>query len=80
MEMISASEARVLATEVVSEAAQTQLRNIALAIKREAINGRHAALVNFYPLPVTENELKRLGYSVNKWDDQRDGAGMQVSW
>lgn len=76
----TAQEARALSSSIENTASEKQLTQIASAIKEAAARGFTSTSVAVYASLPVEEELRRLGYEVKKWDDQRDGAYTYVSW
>lgn len=80
MEIMTADEARKKSSSVTNAIAQAELERFAVAIDRATVLGSRAAQVNFCASVSVVRELERLGFTVKKWSDQRDGDYTQVSW
>lgn len=76
----TAEEARALSSSIEKEISMQQLSKIAAEITAAAARGYTSVSVEVYASSAVEKELGRLGYTVKKWDDQRDGAYTQVTW
>jgi len=77
---MTAEEAKRISSSITTKEAQGQLTKIAAAISAAAERGQSSATINVYVKIPVEKELTRLGYRVQKYDDQRDGAYTQVNW
>jgi hypothetical protein len=74
----SASEMREMMKTTLSEKDESQLKEIAVLIKRRFYDG-YCYYCNTVSALV-KKELESAGYAITEYNDQRDGYSMTISW
>ena len=77
--MISAEEARRIASDVENKKNQEQLGQIEKAIHTEANKGAISVSVNFWPTESIVNLLESQGYKVETFSE-RNESWTQITW
>jgi len=79
-EEITAEWARAQSEKVLGAKVQAQLNECFNSIKNAVSQNKTSTYVGIYIESLTENELIKRGFKIDKISDQRDGDSTCISW
>jgi len=77
---INAEWARKQATSILGEKVKKQIDTCLEAIEKAVANNQMNTSIDIYADALTLEDLRKRGFSVNQYDDQRDGSYLSISW
>ena len=79
-ENVTAEWARKTAEEILGEKQQKALLKCLEAIESAVSNNKMSCSVYYYVDEFVIKDLKKRGFSVEKFSDPRDGSSISISW
>jgi hypothetical protein len=77
---INAEWARKQATSVLGEKVKKQIDTCLDAIEKAVARNETSTSIGIYAELLTLEDLRKRGFNVNQYDDQRDGSYLSISW
>jgi len=77
---ITAEWARKQATSVLGEKVKKQIDTCLDAIEKAVARNEMSTSIGIYAESLTLEDLRKRGFNVNQYDDQRDGSYLSISW
>lgn len=77
---INAEWARKQATSILGEKVKKQIDTCLEAIEKAVANNQMNTSIDIYADALTLEDLRKRGFTVKQYDDQRDGSYLSISW
>lgn len=77
---INAEWARKQATSILGEKVKKQIDTCLEAIEKAVANNQMNTSIDIYADALTLEDLRKRGFTVKQYDDQRDGCYLSISW
>lgn len=77
---INAEWARKQATSILGEKVKKQIDTCLEAIEKAVANNQMNTSIGIYADALTLEDLRKRGFTVKEYDDQRDGSYLSISW
>jgi hypothetical protein len=77
---INAEWARKQATSVLGEKVKKQIDTCLDVIEKAVARNEMSTSIGIYAESLTLEDLRKRGFTVKQYDDQRDGSYLSISW
>jgi len=77
---ITAEWARKQATSVLGEKVKKEIDTCLDAIEKAVARNEMSTSIGIYAESLTLEDLRKRGFTVNQYNDQRDGSYLLISW